>query len=173
VGYIKWSDFIVRFPGGSIKENADLDSEHELIKTLIKVDGDEKLIDIEDIETETHKRVFDSNYEQSYIYFRWIDTGKNRMFYSRDPFYENGVLMEFDSFEVHESIEDYRPSRTQDCYIKEDPYTAWYRIVVYTANYTDYTKIFRWYKFEEKESHEPVEPSDTISNIKHWVKYNY
>ncbi len=46
----------------------------------------------------------------------------------------------------------------------------WFRLDVRQCTYTDYVKIFKYYKVESKESSTKVTASDTITNVKHWVR---
>ncbi len=46
----------------------------------------------------------------------------------------------------------------------------WYRFEVYQQPYTQYEKVFRTV---EERSATPVSPSDTISNVQHWVRYSF
>lgn len=45
------------------------------------------------------------------------------------------------------------------------------RLKYYTSTYTDYQKIYQFQKVENLESPTEVAPSDTISNVIHWVQY--
>ena len=51
------------------------------------------------------------------------------------------------------------------------PTPRFFRFEYSTAYYTDYYKMFKYYKTEQKESSTQVNASDTISNVQHWVLY--
>ena len=45
------------------------------------------------------------------------------------------------------------------------------RFDYYTSSYTDYYKMFRYYKIESKESNSAVSADELISNVQHWIQY--
>ena len=47
----------------------------------------------------------------------------------------------------------------------------WYRFNYYTCNYTDYYKMFQYYKTESKESTSDPTGGTGVSNVVKWVKY--
>ena len=49
----------------------------------------------------------------------------------------------------------------------------WWRLDVYRQTYTDYTRVYTYTRtvVTEGESATEVTPSDTISNVQHWVRY--
>ena len=47
----------------------------------------------------------------------------------------------------------------------------WFRIPLYQCTYTDYVKMFKFYKIDSKESASEVTVTDNISNVEHWVQY--
>ena len=47
----------------------------------------------------------------------------------------------------------------------------WFRLDVRQCTYTDYVKMFKFYKIDSKESASEVTETDNISNIEHWVQY--
>lgn len=49
--------------------------------------------------------------------------------------------------------------------------TRWFRFDYYTSTYTDYYKMFKYEKVEEKESDTIVEEFANISNVQAWVQY--
>lgn len=46
-----------------------------------------------------------------------------------------------------------------------------FRFDYYLSYYTDYYKMFQYYKLEQKESSSVVVETDLVSNVQHWVKY--
>lgn len=46
-----------------------------------------------------------------------------------------------------------------------------FRFDYYTSTYTDYYKMFQYYKIDAKESSSAVTPGSLISNVQHWVQY--
>lgn len=49
--------------------------------------------------------------------------------------------------------------------------TRWFRFDYYGCSYTDYYKMFKYYKVESKESTSQVYATDLISDVQHWVRY--
>lgn len=47
----------------------------------------------------------------------------------------------------------------------------WFRVPLYQCSYTDYVKMFKYYKIDNKESESEVVETDNISNVKHLVQY--
>lgn len=46
-----------------------------------------------------------------------------------------------------------------------------FRFDYYTSTYTDYYKMFQYYRIDGKESGSPVSAGGLISNVRHWVQY--
>lgn len=47
----------------------------------------------------------------------------------------------------------------------------WFRFPYYQCNYTDYVKYFEYSKVSSEESSTAVSANNSISSVKHWVKY--
>ncbi len=138
-------------------------------------------------ETTTTKREV-SNSWTGYVYWHWMyDCGGanagDRAIYNQYGYGStNGYLYKY--FGAFTSATNY-PSTNGYCnnlglsyygtgrtsYADSQGSKYWFRFDYYTSSYTDYYKMFKYQKQEQKESSTEVTPSSTISNVQYYVQY--
>lgn len=146
-------------------------------------------------ESETNRRDV-SNSWAGYIYWHWYYAVSGATAYDTEHYglsravgdtkgFVNGYNCKL--FEAHQSSASYPSlgstsysgSSTLTEYDCWDALSSWgyngqrryFRFDYYTCSYTDYYKMFQYYKIESKESQTAVTASDLISNVQHWVQY--
>ena len=141
-------------------------------------------------ENATNKRTVSTGWG-GYIYWHWMyDTNyargtSTRAIYNRygtGP--DNGFLYKY--FGAFDSTTNYTGGDYGYCnsqnirnYIVPDRTswdscqgaTRWFRFNYYTCSYTDYYKMFKYYKIESKESSTEITAGGLISDVQHWVQY--
>lgn len=140
-------------------------------------------------ENATSKRVVSNNWA-GYVYWHWMynvayANVTNRAISSKRATYGSLSYVYFDAFTSStncpyldnyycnsQNLPSYNchsvmPSRTGNG--KGTP--RYFRFDYYTSTYTDYSKMFQYYKIEAKESASPVTASGMVTNVQHWVQY--
>lgn len=149
-------------------------------------------------EQATTKRVVGSSSLATYIYWHWtfVDT-LNSASDSSNVLVEDAkkyqvltanVYRDYIYFDAFESTTNYgtvgpgtngnidvSPMRYAWRGVLGDVSHWWWRFEVYQQTYTDYSKLFSYVRNKEeiKESMTEVVPGDGITNVQHWVKYEF
>lgn len=123
-------------------------------------------------ENATNKRVVNT-YHAGYIYWHWCRGNHSlNLQYSRTVSdYKTNEFWDYHSFSSSENKTTY----ADGCYQYSNRNACgdsnwWYKLPYYYCAYTDYYKMFKYTKNEEKES-ATYPTGDNISNIQEWVQY--
>ena len=129
--------------------------------------------------TDTTKREVSGSAVKDYIYWHWTwywGTSENKLI--NDHYcIEDG--REYSNFKAYEN--GYIEYVSGNNYVnwdrggEEDGSCWWFRFDVLQQTYTDYRKVFTYMKSEEEtlDSAVPVVEDGNISNVRHWVKYEF
>lgn len=129
--------------------------------------------------TDTTKREVSGSAVKDYIYWHWTwywGTSENKLI--NDHYcIEDG--REYSNFKAYEN--GYIEYVSGNNYVnwdrggEEDGSCWWFRFDVLQQTYTDYRKVFTYMKSEEEtlDSAFPVVEEGNISNVRHWVKYEF
>lgn len=144
-------------------------------------------------ETETTKRTV-TTARAGYIFWHWMyDCGQssagNRAIYNRigTPTESGSTNFYYKYFGAFTSTNGYaRYGNNSYCnnigwdvyyetgrtsYADSQGSKYWFRMDYYNCSYTDFYKMFRYYKVEQMESMTAVEESDSVSDVQHWALY--
>lgn len=146
--------------------------QHAPLKSSVPTDADT-----------TKRTVADTETRITYIYYHWSYSkgylsGGNYNVYVNPTKGKCSEGYDCQYFAALELNEELTASGNVYKYWRDNPDDGswwWYRFPVSQQTYTDYEKLFTYVKTttEEKESSTEVTPSDSITNVQHWVKYSF
>lgn len=190
-GYKQYDSYWVKSGSGSFEYSDEFetyapgfDTTHEIYTSLAKAP-------YAAYENATTKREVSTSWK-GYVYWHWMyntsssSAGYRVIYYQKGNYSLNNYAYKY--FGAFKSTTDYTANSTGNS-DQTNPYYTWYkatdrvsfadsqgswwwyRFNYRTCSYTDYYKMFKYYKIESKESATLVTATDLISNVKHLVKY--